>query len=308
MNVSLDQNKVSAFVFDYKHFILAPISISIDLVFVFIIKKAQKKLVKIEYYLLMALLINLILMKILESTIYIIYTAVSRIFCIFFYSFLWTSWIQYFWILFYFSLYHLSSLGAVKFFFKLKIVIQKPIHFIIYNLVVLSVFFAYLLIICFILQNDIFDSKYQNCSLQSKWKYFESTIILFLILAHVFPSIMTITVYNTSSILIIKRILIKKSNYSINELRHYSKMLKVLIKFFLFNLFSNLNLSFLIVLSINFIFRKIDLRIIIFYLDTISFNAVYFQTLVLSMAHNRLKKELILNLKSILNCLKRQKN
>lgn len=311
MNVSLNEEIVSEFTFNYTIFALSFITIIVDLVLIFVIKRVQKKFVNVEFYILITLIINFIFIKIVNIiiTIFLSKTIVrSKIFCLLSYSFLWTSTIQYFFILFYYSLYHLSSLGTTKFFLKLKTLIKKTNYFLIYNLTTLIFLFVYTFSFCFILQNDIFYSEYQHCDLQSKWKNYETLNLFYIVLAHVFPSILTINVYSISSCLIIKRIFIKKLNYSLHELRHYSKMLKVLIKFFLLNILSNTNILYLILISINYILKAIYLKLIIHYLSVFAIYAVFFHALILVVVHNRLKKELVLNLKNVFSYLKRKMN
>lgn len=257
-------------------------SIFIDLMLILIVIKSARKLVLNEVWILISLTIFLIFNKVFHY--FIAFNETKGFFshknytCISVYSFL-SLIFEYYFILLFYSLFHLSIFGQTKNFKILYRLTRSSKVFFVY--VSSSFFFIYFILwlLLYFDQNErfVFNEKSKICKKYNSQKM--SKMLLFQ-LAQIFLPITTSFVYMT----IIYLILFKENS---------NKFLNVSIKFFLFSLFSSL----MIIQVFSFIFEIIlKTRFsynLSFFIEIIAFFQQIFHSIILLLIHKILKKSLL---------------
>lgn len=278
-----------------RNFVFLPLSLLADIFCIFLIKEARKTLIKIEFYLLTALTLAQIYLKIYFLSFYIVFSSKIKIkffLCLIIYS-LRNSSTQYFLTLFYYSLFHLSFISRNKHFLKLNLFIKKPKNFIKFIIVTTTISFVYSFSFAFYFQKEIFVTEAKYCSIKPEWEYGQNVNLIWDMIFETFPTILTNFTYYLCSFLIIRKIFFKKIGSSISQLRHYRRLFKVILKFCFFNTLSNVNIIVLILICVQLGFKK---KLIVSYLNffyKLFIYLTYMQSIFLLFIHVKLKAQFL---------------
>lgn len=266
----------------------------LDIFCIFLIYKTKKNLNKVESYILIFLSLALVIIKFrFNFYFYLMNKTLENngpIICICFFAMISMD-IEYYLILFYYSLYHLSFLNRSTFFKNLNAFINKS--FIFYGYLLSSYFIFIIIFIWYAIfyQNTLFknDFKKYDCL-----KFYKSSTNFFPMILLASFSFLSIFIYSASQIYLIFRIF----RYNKSKNQRDRKNFKIILKFFLYSALSSIVFISSLLSFFDFLDKKkkyFIMQLIIYFIYAI----INFQSVLFIVIHDKLKKTLITILKNL---------
>lgn len=278
------------------------LSFLIEFICIYITLKSKKKILKVEF----TLLINAFIANFGFKMRFFLKSfghlkqdlTMDNFFCSTIFV-LESSYSIYFFILFYYSMYHLSLLSRSKLCLWLYKNINNCTIMNIYLIIIfICITFTYILII-FFSQNIKIVKDIQICPCYENADYLDNKLILSMSFM-IIPALLTLLNYFFCQVVLINRVYFMKKGSKVNQ-KHNRQKLFVILKFFFIVLYCELNA---ILSSLNIIVKFFNLKNFSFNFRIIYQFLVYVNLLTsifLLLIHEKLKQELFIFIK---NCFK----
>lgn len=276
------------------------LSVIFEFLCLVVVIKAKKILIKLEFYLIISICVSTIMIKI--NTVFFIFIlfknvlAMPQFLCIFLYSL--GSFLSFtFFVLLYYSLFHITILNRTKTFVKLNDFLRKPKTFLTFLFITLISTFTVSLTFFIISKDKIYSKLFQNYHCLSFFidKSFSKLVVLINVY-NILPASLTNIIYIASQFLILSSYC-KKSGTEKNDKRR-KNLHRIILKFFFFSIFSDI----LIILFLFCFFD--DFESFFFMLTAVLFLIfISIESIFLILIHNILRKELLKLFKTLGNSL-----
>lgn len=274
------------------------LSIVFEFICILVVFKAKNNLIKLEFYLINSICLSTIIVKIYTLFLIIILSNQNRLLipkflCIFLYSI--GSFLSFsFFVLFYYSLFHITILNRNKHFVKLNDILKNPKVFLVFLFITLVTTYTFSLTFFTLSKDNIYSKLSQNYYCLGLFfdKSFGKLAIL-INLYNILPAVLTNIIYIVSQFLILSSYFKKGKN----DIRK-KKLHRITLKFFSYSIFSDITII-LFLLSLLDYFESL-----FFILTAITFLIfLIVESFFLILIHNILRKEFFKLLKSLINSL-----
>lgn len=285
----------------FAELIVCLITFLFDFVIFFLIMRLKKKLIQIEFGLLLSFCINFIFirLKLIIDLFFVSETIlpIKRFLCIG-YLMLDSFIAEYFFILFYYSLFHLTIWLQRN---KIRKLVRNT-NFLIFYLILSSILSFITGYSHISIKYGFFVQNYELCTI-NETKFPVKLLLVNLI--YTIPAFAANFIYASMDLSLIKRLILKK--ISKIQLQRDRKNLIILSKFLCFSILSNLVSFWWVLLIAQNFFSSQILDTTISLINNLVIITGSFNSLILIFVHDKLKEELFNILKSLIKKLKYRK-